>query len=179
MKYHVSVVPRQLYFPSGQYFPQCCALRENIIPWENITLLAVHRNVIFHDHHGQYLYNIIPPHTRRAKKKKLLCCPLPTDRKMRKNRVVFFFFLFFFFFSFFFFYVRFGRTWVFFFFFFFLCQIWANFLKRWIFVASHLSYYHHQRLQFLLVACLNLFIYMYMYASSPSFCYATPVICYC
>ena len=30
-------------------FPQCCALRENIIPWENISLLAVHRNVIFHD----------------------------------------------------------------------------------------------------------------------------------
>ena len=61
MKYHVSVVPRyMLYFPSGQYFPQCCALRENIIPWENITLLAVHRNMIFHDCPGQYLYNIHP-----------------------------------------------------------------------------------------------------------------------
>ena len=48
MKYHVSVVPRQLYFPSGQ----------NITPWENITLLAVHRNVIFHDRPGQYLYNV-------------------------------------------------------------------------------------------------------------------------
>ena len=34
------------------------ALRENIIPWEIITLLAVHRNVIFHDRPGQYLYNV-------------------------------------------------------------------------------------------------------------------------
>ena len=37
-------------------FPQCCALRENI-PWENLTLLAVHRNMIFHGCPGQYLYN--------------------------------------------------------------------------------------------------------------------------
>ena len=29
-----------------------------IIPWENITLLAVHRNVIFHDRPGQYLIYI-------------------------------------------------------------------------------------------------------------------------
>ena len=45
MKYHASVVPWELYFPS-------------VIPWENITLLVVHRNVIFHDRPGQYLYNI-------------------------------------------------------------------------------------------------------------------------
>ena len=45
-------------FPRDNIFPQCCALRENIIPWENITLLAVHRNVIFHYHPGQYLNNI-------------------------------------------------------------------------------------------------------------------------
>ena len=37
-------------FPRDNIFPQCCALRENI------TLLAVHRNVIFHDRPGQYLY---------------------------------------------------------------------------------------------------------------------------
>ena len=41
MKYHVSVEPR-----------------DNIFPWENITLLAVHQNMIFHDRSGQYLYNI-------------------------------------------------------------------------------------------------------------------------
>ena len=46
-------------FPRDNIFPQCCALRENIIPWENITLLAVHRNVIFHDRPGQYLYKIM------------------------------------------------------------------------------------------------------------------------
>ena len=45
-------------FPRDNIFPQCCTLRENIIPWENITILAVHQNVIFHDRHGQYLYNI-------------------------------------------------------------------------------------------------------------------------
>ena len=44
--------------PWDNIFPQCCALRENITPWENITLLAVHRNVIFHDRPGQYLYII-------------------------------------------------------------------------------------------------------------------------
>ena len=45
-------------FPRDNIFPQCSALRENIIPWENITLLAVHRNVIFHDCPSQYLYII-------------------------------------------------------------------------------------------------------------------------
>ena len=30
-------------------------LHDYITPWENITLLAVHRNVIFHDRPGQYL----------------------------------------------------------------------------------------------------------------------------
>ena len=45
-------------FPRDNILPQCCALRENIIPCENITLLAVHRNVIFHDCPGQYLNNI-------------------------------------------------------------------------------------------------------------------------
>ena len=45
-------------FPRDYIFPQRCALRENITPWENITLLAVHRNVIFHDRRGQYLYII-------------------------------------------------------------------------------------------------------------------------
>ena len=44
-------------FPRDNIFHQCCALRGNIIPWENITLLAVHQNVIFHDRPGQYLYN--------------------------------------------------------------------------------------------------------------------------
>ena len=44
-------------FPRDNIFPQCCTLWENIIPWENITLLAVHWNVIFHDCPGQYLYN--------------------------------------------------------------------------------------------------------------------------
>ena len=39
-------------FPRDNIFPQCCALRENI------TLLTVHRNVIFHDRPGQYLYII-------------------------------------------------------------------------------------------------------------------------
>ena len=33
-------------------FPQHCAL------WENITPLAVHRNVIFYDHPGEYLHTI-------------------------------------------------------------------------------------------------------------------------
>ena len=28
-------------------FPQHCTLQENIIPWENMNLLAVHRNVIY------------------------------------------------------------------------------------------------------------------------------------
>ena len=37
-------------FPRDNIFTHCCALRENI------TLLAVHRNVIFHDRPGQYLY---------------------------------------------------------------------------------------------------------------------------
>ena len=50
-------------FPRENIFPHCCALRENRIPWENLTLLAVHRNVIFHDCPGQYLYNI--PITRQ------------------------------------------------------------------------------------------------------------------
>ena len=44
-------------FSRDNIFPQCCALRENIIPWENITLLAVHRNVI-HDRPSQYLNTI-------------------------------------------------------------------------------------------------------------------------
>ena len=46
-------------FPRDNIFPQCWALRRKYNPWENITLLAVHRNVIFHDRPGQYLYIIL------------------------------------------------------------------------------------------------------------------------
>ena len=41
MKYHVSVDCQQSYiFPRNYIFPKCAALRENIVPRENITVLT-------------------------------------------------------------------------------------------------------------------------------------------
>ena len=41
MKYHVSVDCQESYIiPRDHIFPKCAALRENIVPRENITLLA-------------------------------------------------------------------------------------------------------------------------------------------
>ena len=41
MKYHVSVDCQESYiFPRDYIFPECTALRENIVPRENITILA-------------------------------------------------------------------------------------------------------------------------------------------
>ena len=41
MKYHVSVdCPESYIFPRDYIFPKCAALRENIVPRENITILA-------------------------------------------------------------------------------------------------------------------------------------------
>ena len=41
MKYHVSVDCQESYiFPRDYIFPKCAALRENIVPRENITILA-------------------------------------------------------------------------------------------------------------------------------------------
>ena len=45
-------------FPRDNIFPRCCALQENIIPWENINSLAVHRNMICHDRSSEYLHNM-------------------------------------------------------------------------------------------------------------------------
>ena len=39
MKYHVSVDCQESYiFPKDYIFPKCTALRENIVPRENITI---------------------------------------------------------------------------------------------------------------------------------------------
>ena len=51
------------------FLTQHCALQENIIPWEYITLLAVLRNVVFHNCPGQHLNNIYP-----SPVKKPTCC---------------------------------------------------------------------------------------------------------
>ena len=41
MKYHVSMDCQESYvFPKDYIFPKCAALRENIVPRENITILA-------------------------------------------------------------------------------------------------------------------------------------------
>ena len=64
MKYHVSMVPRVI-FSLGTIFSLSAAHLRTLgksydnVPWENITLLAVHRNVIFHDRPGQYVNNIL------------------------------------------------------------------------------------------------------------------------
>ena len=41
MKYHISVDCQESYiFPREYIFPKCAALRENIVPRENISVLA-------------------------------------------------------------------------------------------------------------------------------------------
>ena len=40
MKYHVLVDCQELYFPKGLYFPEVRSTEGNIVPRENITILA-------------------------------------------------------------------------------------------------------------------------------------------
>ena len=53
------VVPRVTHSLGTIFSLSAAHFRKIIIPWENITLLAVQQKVIFHDRPGQYLNNIV------------------------------------------------------------------------------------------------------------------------